>query len=267
MGTLSYRNTGGTLTNTSLTGVARYNGGTALPFGGSITAPTFIAEYETAFNTSTSPKTQASVTLQVNDLVVLTLLDDPQFGTTETYPTPATFTGAVKMDKTTSGWQSFGGVSGANVGHGALFACYASVAGTYTISVTYATAASEGRNWGFDVAVWRGSGGIGANRIDTSLTLGGTWGQSVTTTQVHSALMGYAVDWNGATISGRTWNNLGGTTPTAANGHELVAFLASGSCTFFGAKWPDLATIGSYTVGMSFPAMAWGGIAFEVKGQ
>src|SRR5688500_17869710 len=112
-------------------------------------APTFVAEYETVWNTATSPKT-ASVTTAVNDRLVCIAVTADAASTLATPTGGTSLTWALAQSHTLSS-------------HCAVYAwtATASTAESFTCSIT--RSGNTGNWWGFNVLRFSGSDGFGAS--------------------------------------------------------------------------------------------------------
>ena len=209
-------------------------------------APTFVAQYATAFNTTTSPKTAMSaVAINTGDVLV-----GVSAGENESVVTAETEDG-------TASWVNL--------------QLYNTSDYTYTRASRYIATGNEnltvtftgtGGVFGGNVIRFSGSAGIGAsNKAQGS---SGSPSVSLTTTQANSAIVAICGDWNA--VSGtQTFTNSGG----AGNPTNLTDF--PGNSTQYGvaiAYYPDAGAVGAKTIGMSAPTgQKWSIIAVEVLGS
>jgi hypothetical protein len=215
-----------------------------------VAAPTFVAEYEVAsWVTTTSPKTVAPTTVAGDVLVVGGITADSV--TTLNTPTGNGLTYALSASRLVgSNTQVYGWTTTDSTG------------GTgWTLSVTRVGTAND---WGFNVARFSGSAGIG------NATSGGGTGNpslAITTTQANSALLAFIGDWNADDGVARVWNTINGSTPTAGNGLELTYARDAAQATFYAAYWPDAGAAGAKTVGLTGSGTTkYSIVAIEVKG-
>jgi hypothetical protein len=213
-------------------------------------APTFVADYDAAWNSFTSPKT-ASVTTAVDDVLVICRAAESEVSTFS-LPTGGTGTYANQEDL---GPTDYTRVRIDTVSAGVT-------AQTYTLSCACSAA---GLWWGAATARFSGSTGIGA----AESTTGASGGPSldITTTQDNSALVVIVGDWAAVDGTTRTWRTVNGTTPTAGNGLELNYFRSAAHYTTYLAYYPDAGAAGLKTVGLSAPTgQKFTIAAVEVKG-
>lgn len=132
----------------------------------------------------------------------------------------------------------------------------------YSVALSSGGSLAGTQHWG-DIALrFSGSSGIGASVANT-----GVQNISITTTQNNSAIAVMVLDWNGVDGTGRVWETVNGTTPTAGNGFEVNYTLDTGNYGSYTAYYPDAGTAGAKTVGLSAPTgMAATIIAVEVLG-
>lgn len=214
-------------------------------------APTFVAAYNSAYNSSTTPKT-VSVTTQAGDIVVV-------YGgvenSNETLGAPSgnsisfTLKDSVVLDVN---WASAYVYTGVDTTGGT----------NWTLSMSKT---SGGNFWGFTCLVFRGSEGVGAsNKANIN---GSAPSLSVTTTQDNSAVVVFNNDWNALDGSSRVWSTVNGITPTSGNGLETTYGFNSGLYTVYGAYYNDVGTAGGKTVGLSAPGgQKYSIVAVEIKG-
>ena len=197
------------------------------------TPPTFVAGYETAFNTSTTPRT-VSVTVAVDDVLVCC-------GVVENgNATLATPTGVTGVTWTLQ--QSI--VIDANWAASYVWTGTATQAGTFTASIVRSGFAIS---WGYRVSRFSGSTGIGAT-AKTNVS-GAAPSLAVTTTGDNSALIVNSNDWNAVDGTTRTWRTVNGSPAT-----EATYFRDSATYTVYHGRHADAGTAGSKTVGLSAPA-------------
>lgn len=211
--------------------------------GGGGSAPTFVAQYATAFNSSTTPKTAMNaVAISSGDVLVAVVASE------STAVLSATENGA----------------AAATLQRSSTVADYSAVsAWTYVApgneTITFSFSADVVGRFGGNVIRFSGSSGVGASNVATGAS--GSPSVSLTTTQANSAIVVIASDWN-AVAGTQTFTTAAGT-PTALTGYP-------GDGAHYGvaiAYYADVGAIGAKTVGMSAPTgQKWSIIAIEVKG-
>lgn len=157
------------------------------------TVPSFISEFETVWNTTTSPKTTGNITTQVGDVLVVAA--SCEFGNTDPAFNTPTNTGTAETWSLQQAIENTDGTSTAV----AIWTTVCAVAQTMTVSLTRNAAAQE---FGFNVLQFRGSDGVGASNKATAKDAAAT--VNVTTTQANSAIVGIVSDWE-ATSATVTW--------------------------------------------------------------
>jgi len=212
-----------------------------------MTAPTFVAQYSTAFNTGSTPKTAISaVAVSAGDVLVGVAARESG----ENGPT-------LNLTENGAGaWtvQDRYGTTSATVE--ALSATYVASAETLTVTVTSPASLFFGGN----VVRFSGSDGVGAHAQASG---SGSPSVNITTTQANSAIVVIVGDWNA--VSGtQTFTSAGGAgSATALTG-------SPGDAAHYGvaiAYYPDAGAAGSKTVGMSAPTgQQYSILAVEVKG-
>lgn len=199
------------------------------------TPPTFVAEYETAVNVSTSPKT-VSVTTQVGDVLVVLATAENR---TMTLGTPSGGTGLSwtahpqVTNTPTSDWCT-----------ARAWSATATTAETFNLSVAR-TAGDTSQFWGFIVLHWRNSGGIGS--VSTSAASGAAPSRTLSCS-ANSAVMCVIGDWN-ALASARTWRTINGSVGT-----EQMYVNVAGRYTAYANRWDDVGSAGTRTLGMTDPS-------------
>lgn len=222
-------------------------------------APTFVAEYETAWNVNTDPRT-ISVTVATGDRLLVLLGGENAILNAPSAPTGGTgftWTQAKLIDN--------------NDGNNTFAVAYTATAAssqTFTLSVDMVSGTGL---WGYTVLRFSGSDGFGAiasSPTSGSANVSGAPSISITTTQANSAIGVIHVDWNAADGTSRTWRTVNSITPTAGNGFERSYFFDASTYTVYSAYYPDAGAIGAKTVGLSAPTgFAGVSIAVEVKGS
>lgn len=212
-------------------------------------APTFVAEYETAWNTGTTPKT-VSVTTAVGDVLVISSGVEAN-STAIAAPTGGTPTYALQETLSPASFCALR----------AYTALTGITAQTYTLSQTTDSGTTW---WGFNCLRFSGSSGIGA--AESGSGNGTAPSLAITATQDDSALVVFCYDWNAADGASRAWQAVNGTTPTAGNGFEVSYFRDGSHYTVYGAYYPNAGVAGAKTVGLTTPSQKWVLSAIEVKG-
>lgn len=213
--------------------------------GGGSSAPIFVAQYATPFNTDTSPKAAMNA-VAINSGDVLVALAATERGTAITLTENGAATATLQRSSTTADYAAVSGWT------------YVAPANE-TITVSFSISVAD---WfGGNVVRFSGSSGVGASNV--AIGASGSPSVSLTTTQANSAIVVICSDWNAVSGTQTFTNNFGGT-PTALTDYP-------GDTSKYGvalAYFPDAGAIGSKTVGMSAPAgQKWSIIAIEVKGS
>jgi hypothetical protein len=217
-------------------------------------APTFVQEAETVFNTSTTPKTTATITSTAVGDVLVSLACAENGNATALAPTLSGETWVAQEE---------GGVSGVSCEIDARTCIIASSGSSETVSVAATGAGSDW--WGANVLQFTGSDGVGA--AESAFAGSGAPSLAITTTQDNSAIAVVVADFNAVDGASRTWRAVNGTTPTAANGFERTYFRDASHYTLYIAYYPDAGTAGAKTVGLTAPTgQTYSIAAIEVKG-
>lgn len=209
---------------------------------GSITAPSFVSENEvSSWSTTGASKSTSSFAVQAGDVLVA-------YGMTEDSPNSLSISGGSLT------WTQQQLVNTSSYGRAYVWTATAS--STTSITVTFTRSGSG--QYGGDVLVFRGSGGIGASS-KTNTT--GAPSLALTTTQANSAIVTASVDWNAVSGSSRTWRTGAGTLT------ETTYATDPAHGTFYGGYHASAGAAGSKTVGLSAPSgQQYAIVAVEVKG-
>lgn len=216
------------------------------------TPPTFVQKAETAWGTTTTPKSTTSFDDLVGDILVSL---GGAAGGEQTAVIP-TLTG-----ETFTGLESVGTALATARADGRV----ATVASAGTGDVVSEAASGTTVKFGANVLTFRDSDGVGAH---SSVNGGsGAPSRTITTTQDNSAIAVISVDWNAVDGTTRTWRTVNGITPTVGNGLELTYFRDSVAYTVYVAYYSDAGTAGSKTVGLTAPVgQTYSVVAIEIKG-
>lgn len=209
------------------------------------TAPTFVTQTATVFNTSTTPKT-ASVACNINDLLVAFVVsaDAGTVGSTPTNDGTALIWSAKQTDATAS--------------HCWVGMWTALVDSTRTIVVSFA-ATGTSAHFGGNVQVWRSASYASSSKLVSVST--GLPVVNFSVQNANSALVVCIGDWS-AIAGAPTWlTNAGAFTSTAELNND------TGNYSVHGGYHADAGTATSKNVGLSAPTgETWSEIVLEVKG-
>jgi chitodextrinase len=209
-------------------------------------SPTFISEYETAWNTSTSPKTTTNFSVQSGDTLVAYAVNESS-STTIATPPIGTLTGTWTLRQT---------ISASNFTYLRLWTMNVSSNQT-NVNVSFT---NDGGNFGGDVLHFRNASGIGvtaqanSNTGNPTLTLNGV-GENSSIVMVNG-------DWSART-GARTYN-----TSQAGTFTETSAFADGSTYGVEAGYYANAGTAGNKTIGITAPTgMTWALAAVEVKGN
>jgi hypothetical protein len=219
----------------------------AILFGGNpiMAAPTYVAEYPTAFNSTTSPKTAMSaVSINSGDVLIAVAAHEHEVNTA--------------LGVTENGSASMVVAQGLQTANYCETRAWSYTAtGNETLTVTFTKSEAY---FGGNVVRFSGSNGVGASNIAQSAS--GSPSVSLTTTQANSAIVVIVSDWNAVSGTQTFTNNFSGT-PSALTDYPGDGVRYGVAIAYF----PDAGAAGSKTVGMSAPTgQKWTIIAVEVKG-
>lgn len=221
------------------------------PASTAVTAPDLIASPTTSYITTGLSKTSTSLTVQVNDRLVVTASSED-----------AALTLTSISDTNTHSWTLEESVVVASFCTVYIWTTTVTTPGTITITINANTGTRE---WGFTAYQWRTSDGIGVS-AKTNISSGAPT-LNLTTTQEKSAIVTVNGDWT-ASAAARTWRTINGTTPTSGNGFEKAYYNDAAAYTAYSAYWPDAGVAGTYATGLSAPTGQKYSIAsIEVKGS
>jgi hypothetical protein len=208
----------------------------------SVTAPTLVSENEvSSWTTTTASKSTASFAVQAGDVLVA-------YGMTENSPNGLSISGGSLT------WTQQQLVNASN--YGRAYAWTATASTSTSITVTFTRSGSG--QYGGDVLVFRGSGGIGASAKANAT---GAPSLSLTTAQASSAVVVGAVDWNAVGGASRAWRTGAG----ALTETTYATDPAHG--TYYGGYHADAGAAGAKTVGLTAPTgQQYSIVAVEVKG-
>jgi len=214
-----------------------------------MTAPTYVSEYATAFNTTGSPKTCLnSVSINSGNVLVGMVASEHA---NEVVDLALTENGSASwQEEQTHIEDAFTET---------LVSSYVATSDeTITVTATY----TDSLYWGANVVRFSGTDGIGASNKNISDT--GNPSVTLTTTQADSAIVVIVGDYFARSGTG-TWTSNGG----AGSATPLTGY--PGDSDHYGvhiAYYPNAGSVGSKTVGMSTPAsMRWTIVAIEVLGS
>jgi hypothetical protein len=213
------------------------------------TPPTFVAEYETAFNSNTTPKT-ASVTVAAGDyLVVVGMSEDAAY--TLSTPTGGGLTYTLQQSVVVTDYCT-----------AYIWTAPAPTSQSFTLSVSMSGSSGW---WGANCLRFSGSTGIGAS--SKTNVASGAPSLGLTTSGDNSTIVCASSDWTAADGSSRTWRTVNGFTPSSGGGGEVTYFRDGTHYAAYAAYWPDAGTAGSKTVGISSPSgQKYSIVAVEVLG-
>lgn len=209
-------------------------------------APTFVAEYEAAWNTASTPKT-VSVTAQAGDVLVVfaSTID------TSDVPAPTGGTGIT--------WTIHQTVAATDFVRSRIYSAIVPSNQTFNLSINF----TGGEIWGYNVLQFRNSDGVGAS---AKANAEGAPSVNITTTGANSAIVVHVADFNEMTGT-RTWRTVNSITPSANNGLEVTYAAVDEAYVVYGAYYSDAGAAGSKTVGLSAPTgQQYSIVALEVLG-
>lgn len=216
-----------------------------------LTPPTFIQESETAWNSTTSPKTTASMTVQTGDVLVAYSIVEDHAATV-----------SITNSGTAQTWTQQQLINVTDYTKIYIWTAIASANTSFTVSFTRSATA---RFFGGNVLTFRSSGGVGASIATNNST--GDPAVTLLTTAANSAVVTVIGDWSAVDGTTRTWNTVNSITPTSGNGLEVTYSRDASNYTRYAAYWNDVGAVGNKVLGTQLPdGMKWSIAAVEVKG-
>jgi hypothetical protein len=214
--------------------------------------PVFVAEYEAAWSTSTTPKSVTASWAAGDVLVVVASSADSAATIGTPTSTGLTFTLAQSI-VVTSRCTAY------------VWTAVPTAAATNQAISVATTANPQLVPWGVNVLRFNSSDGVGASAKANAANAAPSL--AITTTNQSSALVVISADWNATDGATRTWRTVNGITPTAANNLEQSYFRDAAQYTVYVAYYDDAGDAASKTVGLSAPSTQnYSIIALEVKG-
>ena len=209
-------------------------------------SPTFVAEYETPWNTTTSPKTTSNFSVQTGDILVAYAVNESSGSTIATPPT-GTLTGTWTLKQT---------ISATNYTYLRLWTMQ--VASNQTnVNVSFT---NGGGNFGADVLHFRNASSVGITAQANSAT--GNPTLTLNGISDNSSIVMVNGDWSAKT-GARTYN-----TTSAGTFTETSAYADGTSYGVEGGYYANAGTAGNKTIGITAPTgMTWALAAIEIKGN
>lgn len=219
-------------------------------------APQFMQSVQTAWNSATSPKTTASITVQTGDVLIASAIIESYGGGAGT-PSISIAGGGLSWGSPLQTIQT--------TDYTAVKVWAATATANTSLAVTF-TNSQTGMWFGGVVVVFRNSAGVGTS-AKTNVASGAP-SLNITTTQANSAVVVVNGDWAAVDGTARVWRTVNSLAPTAANGYERTYFRDANKYTVYLAYYPDVGAGGAKTVGLTTPAsQKYSLIAVEVKGM
>jgi len=208
------------------------------------TPPTFVAEYESTWNASTTPRS-VSATIAPNDCLIIA-------GITSNDTTP--FSGLYPQD-------TLGTHLTYNLLESILVTDYCALklwsvlntggqSGTFTLSLGTTSGVDD---WGFNCLRFSGVQSIGNHAQNHAEVSSGGQVLNLTTSAENSVVVCFAGDWTADPATDRQWKNINGTQPTSANGFVKTFQVITAVYGVYGAYWPDVGAAGTHDYGVNPP--------------
>lgn len=209
-----------------------------------MTAPTFIQEAETSWNTDPSPSlTTASFNVLANDVLCASGITSDQVKTITI--TGGSLTWTLRQEVNVAGYCR-------------VLMWTAIVDADKSMTVTFTESGGAAQRMGGNVFTFRASDGVGAS---SKTNASGDPTLSLTTTQADSAIVVASGDWNAVDGTSRTWWTGAGTLT------EQTYFRDSAEYAVYVGYHANAGAIGSYNVGLDAPGgQKYSIAAVEIKG-
>lgn len=208
-----------------------------------MSAPAFILEAETVYNTATTPKTTAAFNVLQKDVLVAYAMTDSEATTVNISNSGAALAWTLQQAVLVTGFSWLG--------------LWTHVVEQSRAAVTVSFAGVGGGFFGGDVLVVRGSDGVGAS---SKANGSGAPTLNITTTRANSLVVVPNVDF-AVGAGARTWR-------TGAGALTETTFANATNMTVYGGYHADAGPAGTYAVGLSAPTgQTYSIAAVEVFGQ
>lgn len=210
-------------------------------------APRFVQEAETAFNTTTTPKTSAALTDLGGD-VLLSAGVGEDGGLTTIVPT---LTGEVFASAVNIG----------TTGSTSRIHAHTTTISSDGVAETVSVARTGTALWfGANMLLFRDSAGFGAAPPSAQSITAASPNLAITTTQENSAIVVILTDWGASDPTTWTWRTVNGVAPTIQTSFQDTVHYA-----FVIGYYPDAGSIGAKNVGVT-NSITYTIAAVEIKG-
>lgn len=215
--------------------------------GGSLT---LISTNFTVFNSTTSPKTTSSFTVQAGDIGVAGGICEGDSATLIGDSSSGALTWTLQEDVNATGWTRP--------------VMWTTTFDARSVVVGFTNTSGSQFFGGFVIVIRGSAGGVGASEKANQAS-GNAPSLALTTTASGSWIFTIVGDFDAADGASRTWRTIDSVTPTAANGFELLYFRDASRYTAYAAYYPGLGGAGAKTTGLTAPNMKPSTVSVEVK--
>jgi hypothetical protein len=215
--------------------------------GASSSPPSFVNEYEVAWDGTTTPVTAMNaVAVSSGDMLVAF------FGNAWGYDGGKEDTVTENGSSVWTNRQLY-----YEAGKPSMYMSTYPVTGNENLTATF-TLSSAGTVFGGNILRFSSNGGVGTSNKAA------TYAVTLTGVAANSAIVVFVTDYAGVDGTGHTWNAV-----TAGSFTEKTYFVASGNWTVYGGYYADVGAAGDKTVGLSATGLpaggTWNAIAVEIK--
>jgi hypothetical protein len=214
-------------------------------------APTYVAEFEGTWSTTTTPKTSASISANAGDvLVAIGIVAD----SSDTFSTP-TNSGVAQT------WTLQAQASATSFTRVAIWTCKVDTTQAMTVSLARTTGATADK-YGLTVHQYRDVDTVTPVGAANATTGSGAPALSLTTQQTDSAVLVANADWGAIDGTVRTWLTVNGSVGT-----EMTYFRDSTAYTVYVDRYTDAGAAGAKSLGLSGPTgQTFSIAAVEIRG-
>lgn len=214
-----------------------------------MTKPEAVAQAATAFNTVTTPKETAEITVKAGDILVA--------GGIGADTSAALSISAVEGGGLT--WTSQKVLNTTSNAYVRVWTATAAEGKSFNVKFTKTQSGGNVIHWGGEVQVWRKSSGIG--EVASVTNTEGAPSLSITTKSSSSAIAMFAGDW-AAKTGAATYRTGAGTFTQKTHVEDGEQY------TLYGGYYAEAGAAGAYTIGMTAPTgQKFSIVAVEIKGE
>jgi hypothetical protein len=214
--------------------------------------PTYVAEFEGTWTTTTTPKTSASISATAGDvLVAVGIVAD----SSDTFSTP-TNSGVAQT------WTLQAQATAASFTRVAMWTCVVSTTQAMTVSLARTTGGTADK-YGLTVHQYSAVDTVTPIGAANATTGSGAPALTLTTQQTDSSVLVVSADWAAVDGAVRTWNTVNGSVGT----EMTYTRETTGAYTIYIDRYTDAGGAGSKSLGLSAPVgQTFSIAAVEIRG-